>query len=1746
MQSFAQTYDVRKYPICCPTNCAKGAECERFIREFLLGAQAIEIDAEYTLDEVLLGSDRGGDATGAEAHPGVAPHLRDAEYLASTAKRTKRLKLAAAKIEKYFLDKNLHATLTRLYGKDGREMWKAYISACKDDQDDQATSERKINIMASTILSSVGFGISSVSKYKAFLDTENTAIEPDDDRISEAELSLKLLREIGNATIHLKVDADKEIKRKVAERTLIFPRTYPVIPLRGTRSTAAIVDYYEGLWDALVKANQIPTRAISARGLTTVGNSTRVDGLAVDADVAETAQDAMTAEFSYLPPDVQEAFAAAAGKQLPSGRLCWNCWGMDHLRQNCPSHKVDGGRSITAMIALLTSIAGRMSKTSGEANKTRRTFSNGNRRAASFRPRSDNGGADRSGTALTVDGGIIYNNDGVALGSMDEGMMTELGITDDKDTDTAQGEAASAEISPEAGDAVLSAGAIGHEDFDDITVPYDLNGADEVSVCDECEPDVPCDGIMLRTIKGCMHLVRLMISLCLMLVSGTPLTAIAITSGAAGAHGAVMTRPLLHTSTGPLHRYAPTVQEMTFIARGYSVEHAMPLESVPGTARVENLMKIDSGADGHYSFTELDLKTIDTMMPRIQVRVANGVFCPAAATGPSEQVVNAKYRQSGLFRADVMRLSQVTVVPALCTRLFSPAMAFERDGISTFLNDARRLSLPGGTSVQFHEPDDVLVPRVRGSRKYFIRAKSLKGIGGIKWGASRQDPVVLGKRLYDAHAASTDSAMNDDDIWHARLMHFGEARVQSARGKAVGVHGVAGLESHKPSRSCNACALGGMRRRPLHSHSKSTGVRTDAGANGCTFFGERVSSDLSGPFPPSLIHGFTYAIDFYDWYTGDIFPYFLKSKSAEAVLSACKQFQSDHGKELKDGHVHEWHKDNGGEFTSASIDDFCAEIGIRSTFSIPWMSNTNAYAERAWGILLSPMRKSLAFCTGGTVEENSVYWPWLMEQAAHVHRSLPSRRFEPSISPYEKRTGKKPDLSDFHVPLYKCFVRLEEDERGSKLSNVSVEATHICIDQRRSGGWYVYIPSLNRLTTAYHVEFRETEFLPPPALNATIYHRNERMQGAPANVFQQPTKPPTTVPAAAPATTQPVVVNAGAQAAPPPPAHQTAARNIMAQIAPTASACDKLSAQSMAMLQSGGAMLRAISSSPSRLLDAFTADSAGGTVPLPRNRDEALAGPWSKQWRAAMDKHMEGKLANDPWVVEHIPAGTKVVKGKWVFAVTYNDDGSVDEFKARWVACGYSEIYGLHYEDTCIGTLNATTARAMFCKAAACKKPVYDVDISKAFTTADIDYVLYVQQPVGFEVGDKTKACRLLKALEGTKQAGHLFYKKNAAVMTSMGFKRCDADPCLWYSDMGNGEWIYIGVFVDDLLCLPSSKATLDKWMADYRKHFKITGGEETTKFVGIGVARNAKTGAISINQGAYIKRIYDKYMRGKAPSHTFPIGMGTDGAKRFMELEGATTDAQKTAMAGRDYLGLIGSLLYVSNMTRPDVAFHVSFLAQFMSCPTVETFDAALGVLAYLYKTADVAITYEHGIQPLDVPTDPLIDPAEHVRNHGLVVFSDASYGSPRIHGGHVVMLCNGAIAWTSSRIKVICTSSMESEICAGVAAAKDTKFIRNVTTFLGMRPSTSTPLIVDNEGMWFNVRNAVLSSRNKHWELWQHYLRKAYMDLVISIHKTDTDNEWGDVLTKAIPKVDPKTGKSGKYFYFRNKIMNINDKFE
>ena len=116
-----------------------------------------------------------------------------------------------------------------------------------------------------------------------------------------------------------------------------------------------------------------------------------------------------------------------------------------------------------------------------------------------------------------------------------------------------------------------------------------------------------------------------------------------------------------------------------------------------------------------------------------------------------------------------------------------------------------------------------------------------------------------------------------------------------------------------------------------------------------------------------------------------------------------------------------------------------------------------------------------------------------------------------------------------------------------------------------------------------------------------------------------------------------------------------------------------------------------------------------------------------------------------------------------------------------------------------------------------------------------------------------------------------------------------------------------------------------------------------------------------------------------------------------------------------------------------------------------------------------------------------------------------------------------------------MIALSSTEAEISAGVGGCKDLKFVRNVLTFMWALPQRRVPLLTDNEGMWFNVRNASVSARTRHWELWQQFVRECYLRMIITIHLVSTVIEVADILTKALPKDDYR------YKKFRNILMNI-----
>ena len=82
----------------------------------------------------------------------------------------------------------------------------------------------------------------------------------------------------------------------------------------------------------------------------------------------------------------------------------------------------------------------------------------------------------------------------------------------------------------------------------------------------------------------------------------------------------------------------------------------------------------------------------------------------------------------------------------------------------------------------------------------------------------------------------------------------------------------------------------------------------------------------------------------------------------------------------------------------------------------------------------------------------------------------------------------------------------------------------------------------------------------------------------------------------------------------------------------------------------------------------------------PKAVHEALNGEQSSQWREAMESEYSSLLQKDTWDLVPPPEGKNVVGSRWVLKVKRDENGSVNRFKARLVAQGYSQVKGVDYD----------------------------------------------------------------------------------------------------------------------------------------------------------------------------------------------------------------------------------------------------------------------------------------------------------------------------------------------------------------------------------------------------------------------------------------------------------------------------------
>ena len=233
------------------------------------------------------------------------------------------------------------------------------------------------------------------------------------------------------------------------------------------------------------------------------------------------------------------------------------------------------------------------------------------------------------------------------------------------------------------------------------------------------------------------------------------------------------------------------------------------------------------------------------------------------------------------------------------------------------------------------------------------------------------------------------------------------------------------------------------------------------------------------------------------------------------------------------------------------------------------------------------------------------------------------------------------------------------------------------------------------------------------------------------------------------------------------------------------------------------------------------------------------------------------------------------------------------------------------------------------------------------------------------------------------------------------------------------------------------------------------------------------------------------------------PVSMPMETGKRFDKL-----DDNGDPVNIRGYQAAIGSLVYASIATRPDLSSSVGAFSQFMSNPDKEHWSGVERVLRYIKRTIYYGIKFE-------------------ASNHDqieLCGYTDAGLAGDVVTrkstSGYVFYIGKSTISWRSNRQSIIVLSSTEAEYISLSAGAQEATWLRRLLCSVGFKQETPTTIYEDNQGTIALTKNPKSHSRTKHIDIKYHFIREAVENKVVKLVYCGTEKMFADILTKGLPK--------------------------
>jgi histone deacetylase 1/2 len=505
-----------------------------------------------------------------------------------------------------------------------------------------------------------------------------------------------------------------------------------------------------------------------------------------------------------------------------------------------------------------------------------------------------------------------------------------------------------------------------------------------------------------------------------------------------------------------------------------------------------------------------------------------------------------------------------------------------------------------------------------------------------------------------------------------------------------------------------------------------------------------------------------------------------------------------------------------------------------------------------------------------------------------------------------------------------------------------------------------------------------------------------------------------------------------------------------------------------------------------------------GTIPYglytstgePHNLDEALA---DTNWHNAMDIEYVALMKNKTRHLVPPQKGRNIIDRRWVWKVKRKTDRSLDKYKARLVAKGYKQRYGVDYEDTFSPVVKMATIRIILSIAVSRGWTLRQLDIQNAFLHGDLEEEVYMRQPPGYE--DKNLpgyVCKLDKALYGLKQAPRAWYARLSSKLIKLGFKPSKVDTSLFYFNKGDLT-VFVLIYVDDIIVANSSKEATTCLLRSLGQEFALKALGELHYFLGIEVKK--------VNDGIFLTQ--DKYASDLLKTVNMvdckPVSSPLSTSEKLSAFEGTPLGVKDATQ----YRSIVGVLQYVT-LTRPDIAFSVNKVYQFLHAPTTVHWAVVKRILRY--SKMDTKIGLKIGKSRFML----------------ISAFSDSDWASSlddrRSTGGFVVFLGSNLVSWSARKQATISRSSTEAEYKAIANATAEVMWIQTLMKEIGISCPPMARLWCDNIGAKYLSANLVFHARTKHIEVDYHFVRERVSNKLLRIDFIPTGDQVAYVFTKAL----------------------------